>query len=277
MFDHQIHIQEELKKNDTERYLACLYLPDNIRHCAMTLYAFDSEIARIPSLVSEPMPGEIRIQWWRDLIKSGGNSGSGPLAEALLQVTQTNQLPLDIIDNYLEARVFDLYQDPMPDMMTYEGYLGETVSSFLNMIALSSGIERSRTLADACGHAGVAIGITRHLSLCASSRARGQLFFPLPILDANGLSAEQWFASEVGKTHEAVVLQMSTHARDHLTNARKAISELASEAKPIFLPLAFVEKLLDLIEKNPSECLVQPVLLSPLKRQWLAFRGIGKL
>ena len=277
MFDHQSHIQQELKNNDSERYLTCLYLPENIRHCAMTLYAFDAEISRIPSVVSEPMPGEIRIQWWRDLIKSGGNVGSGPLAEALLEVTKEHKLPLDVLDNYLEARIFDLYQDPMPDVGTYEGYLGETVSSFLNMIALASGQERSSNLADACGHAGVAIGISRHLSLCASARARGQVFFPLPMLEACGLNREQWLKDDVDGSHEAVIFSLISKARDHLAKAKIAIAGLPSESKSIFLQIVFVDKVLALIDKKPADCLVKPVVLSPLKRQWLAFRGIGKL
>lgn len=279
MFDHQNYIQAELKANDPERYLACLYLPEDIRHCAMTLYAFDAEIARIPHLVSEPMPGEIRIQWWRDLIKSGGNAGSGPLAEVLLQIAKKHKLPLDVLDNMLEARIFDLYHDPMPDMGTYEGYLGETVSSFLNMIAIASGIERSSGLADACGHSGVAIGISRHLSLCANSRARGQTYFPLQILQDNGLSREQWLTPDMGmeSSHEAVISNMISKARDHLEKAKVAIANLPEETKPIFLPIVFVDKLLDMIHKNPSECLVKPIVLSPLKRQWLAFRGLSKL
>lgn len=277
MFDHQRHTQSELQKSDPERYLACLYLPENIRHCAITLYAFDAEIARIPFVVSEPMPGEIKIQWWRDLIKSGGNVGSGPLAEALLHVAEQSKLPLDVLDNYLEARIFDLYQDPMPDTGTYEGYLGETVSSFLNMIALASGYERSSNLADACGHAGVAIGISRHLSLCANSRARGQVFFPLPVLEKNGLTREQWLETDVGNGQEAVIVDMVIKAREHLAKARTSISDLPNEAKSVFLPIVFVDKILDLVQKNPSECLVKPIVLSSLKRQWFAFRGINKL
>ena len=277
MFDNQGYIQEELKKNDPELYLACLYLPEEVRHCAMTLYAFDAEIARIPYLVSEPMPGEIRIQWWRDLLKSGGNVGSGPLAEALLEVCEQYDLPRDVLDNYLEARIFDLYQDPMPDMGTYEGYLGETVSAFLSMIALSNGVERNTALADACGHAGVAIGISRHLSFCANARVRGQVFFPMPILQANGLNRELWLNANIEKSHATAVTNMVAKAREHLLQAKSAIGDLPLVVKPVFLPLVFVEKVLDLISKTPATCLTNPVVLSPLRRQWLAFRGVGKL
>ncbi len=277
MPDHENHVQEELKSLDAERYLACLYLPEAFRNIAITLYAFDAEISRIPDLVSEPMPGEVRIQWWRDLIKSDGNVGSSPLAETLLETIKVHKLPRETFDNYLEARIFDLYQDPMPDIGSYEGYLGETVSSFLNLIALSAGCERNTALADACGHAGVAIGISRHLSLCVHSRRRGQLFFPLSVLKKHKFDRNHWLMPKINHAHEAVVLEMTNLAKKHLEKAKIAISKLPIENRIVFLPVVFSENLLQKIAMNPSECLNKPVVLSPLKRQWLAFRGAGKL
>ncbi len=277
MSAHQSHIQEFLKSVDPERYLSCIYLPESIRHTAMTLYAFDAEISRIPDLVSEPMPGEIRIQWWRDLLKSGGNVGSGPLAEALMEVVAEQNLPGEFLDNYLQARIFDFYQDPMPDVGTYEGYLGETVSSLLNLILLSCGSEQNAEHADACGHAGVAIGISRHLSSGAYLRARGQVYFPLSILKNHGFDLNSWLAPELVDDNEAVVREMVNLAQEHLHKAKTAISLLPKDNRVVFLPVLFADKILGKISGNPAECLGKPVVLSPLYRQWLAFRGVGKL
>ncbi len=277
MSDVQSYIQDQLKSLDPERYLTCLYLPEAIRHVAMTLYAFDVEISRIHELVSEPIPGEIRIQWWRDLIKSNGNTGSGPLAEALLAVINKYELPREVFDNYLEAKIFDLYQDPMPDLGTYEGYLGETVSCLLNLIAQSAGCDRSPQLADACGHAGVAIGITRHLVLCSRSRRGGQIYFPLPILQKHGLNRDSWLLPVIEENHKSLNLEMIELATSHLNKANIAISELPKDIHTVFLPIIFTQHLLRKLTQNPTDCLKKTIVLSPLKRQWLAFRGVGKL
>lgn len=53
---------------DRDRYLSVLYAPEDKRGALATLYAFNAEIARIRDLVHEPLPGEVRLQWWRDLI-----------------------------------------------------------------------------------------------------------------------------------------------------------------------------------------------------------------
>jgi len=274
---HEKYIRDFLKSNDPERYLATLYLPEDIRQTAMTLYAFDAEISRIPDIVSEPMPGEIRIQWWRDLIKSDGNTGSGPLAEELLSMVLEKSLPRDVLDNYLEAKIFDLYQDPMPDMNTYEGYLGETVSCFFHMLAIAFGETRSTALADACGHAGVATGITRHISTCARTRVRGQIYFPLSTLGEQGLVREAWLAPDTSEAHVMMIETMVDHAMIHLKKAQEAISSLPNAVRPVFLPIVFASDLLSRVSTNPARCLQGSFVLSPLRRQWLAFRGLGKL
>lgn len=269
-------ITQTLKSLDPERYLCCLYLPENIRHLAMTLYAFDAEIAKIPDLVSEPIPGEIRIQWWRDLVRSGGNAGSGPLADALVGVMKQHNLPPDVLDNLLEARIFDLYNDPMPDETTYDGYLGETQSALLNLISGASKLERNRDLADACGHSGVAIGMARHLASCLRSRKSQQIFFPIQMITNQGLSREEWFDG-AGQQHVMVIRNLLEKAERHVKSAKAAITNLPADRKSIFIPLVLAESLLKQIGQNPSTALESVVSLSPLKRQWVAFCALSRL
>ena len=155
---------QSLKEAGSEYYLNCLYLPEGVRWDIAVIYAFDNEIRLIPQRVSEPMPGEIRIQWWKDCLGGRQQDRSGPLADAINRVIEKHKLQREVFWNYLDARVFDLYHDPMPDLETLEGYLGETVSAVLLQVALCAGFEKTTTLADACGHAGVAIGLSRILA-----------------------------------------------------------------------------------------------------------------
>ena len=53
---------------DRDRYISALLAPADRRLDLMTLYAFDAELARIATTVSEPLLGEIRLQWWRDAL-----------------------------------------------------------------------------------------------------------------------------------------------------------------------------------------------------------------
>ena len=51
------------------------------------LYAFNLEIARVREPVSEPMPGEIRLQWWRDALVGAAAARSAPSGAAALRDT----------------------------------------------------------------------------------------------------------------------------------------------------------------------------------------------
>ena len=105
------HCRELLRQHDYPRYIASLYLDEELRQVAFALFAFDVEISRIASQVSEPMPGEIRIQWWRDALRSSQQDVGHPVAEALKFIIDKYQLPLDKFDAILNAHIFDLYHD----------------------------------------------------------------------------------------------------------------------------------------------------------------------
>ena len=235
---------ETLRQFDPKRYLCCLYLDEKLRKDVALLYAFDAEIARIPTLVSEPMPGEIRLQWWRDLIASGNNAGSGPLANSLMELIIRHDLPRETFHAYLDARIFDLYHDPMPDTGTFEGYLGETISLILRNICRCAGAEHSELLANACGHAGMAIGIARLLERCGADRALQKVYFPLDMLADVGLEREGWLREEVDGRHEMMMEKLCSMGRHHLTFARTLIGQLEPKIRSIFLELTLAEPVL---------------------------------
>jgi len=263
---------QSLKILDPERYLACLYLPEAVRPAAVTIYTFDAEIARIPNLVSEPMPGEIRLQFWRDVLAQGKADGAGPLAENLLTVIDEQKLPAEVFHNYLNARIFDLYQDPMPDMGSFEGYLGETRSAILQMVALSCGLSRNTELAEACGHAGMAIGIKRLLLSQAWLRHNRQIYIPIEVLEKHGLTSVQWLDGSPNSAHLSVVTGMIELANMHHAKALQAFQSLPKDARSVFTPLAFVKPALSAVQKAGIKSFSSPVKISALKRQWTALK-----
>ena len=59
---------KQVKANDYDRFLVTLFAPATSREDLFALYAFNHEVAKIREAVSEPMLGEIRLQWWRESI-----------------------------------------------------------------------------------------------------------------------------------------------------------------------------------------------------------------
>ena len=63
------HCAGMVREEDRPRYTARLFLPVPAREAALALDAFRLETLKIPFLTSEPGPGEIRLQWWREVIE----------------------------------------------------------------------------------------------------------------------------------------------------------------------------------------------------------------
>ena len=264
---------KDLRELDFQRYVACLYLPEKYRHAAMTIYTFNAEINKIPQIVSEPMPGEIRIQWWRDLIKSGNNVGSGPLAHDLVEIIDNYQLPAHSFDALLEAKIFDLYQDPMPDLNTLEGYLGETESFLFHLVAMISDLEQSRDLADACGHAGVAFGIANILSKIGAIHSRRQIHIPLANIQEHGLDADRWFSQDLEVEKVEILNEMVDIALQHQQKAVTAIEKLPKEHRSVFLPLAFTKPKLKNIQKHGAAVFIQTRPMTPVKTHFACLKA----
>lgn len=262
-----------LREADPDRYLACLWLREEWRGAIAALYAFDAEIARIPALVSEPMPGEIRLQWWREILLGTRESGDHPVGTALLDAITRHDLPVAAFDTYLDARIFDLYHDPMPDRASFEGYAGETESMLLTMAAQCAGLSRGTDLADACGHGGVARTIAATLRATALHRHQKRCHIPADMLANAGMEVGAWLDDDPGARHLAVVHAMVDWGLDHLAKSRTAIATIDREHRAVFLPLATVEAWLRAARRAGADLFVQPLTISPLRRQWATARA----
>ena len=101
-----IHCRDLVRRVNPDRALLAELAPQELRPHIWAIAAFDWEVGRIPDMVSEPMLGAIRRQWWRDAWAeiADGKPRRHPVVEALAEANRTVPLPLDAVEAYLEAR-----------------------------------------------------------------------------------------------------------------------------------------------------------------------------
>ena len=260
---------------DHDRYLSALYAPQEKRAALFALYAFNAEIAGVRERVREPLPGEVRLQWWRDVLAAGDPlaAASGhPVAEALVRTIVACELPGQAFDNYLEARVFDLYDDPMPSRTDLEGYCGETASVLIQLAAMVLDREAAPAFAELAGRAGCAQAMTGLLLLLPLHRARGQCFVPGEILAAVGSSRKEFLDADGGAGAGHAVAAMIALAREHLAAFEAGAPALPASLRPAFLPLALTGAYLGRLEAAGASALRKTPRLSSLRRHWLLYR-----
>ncbi len=272
---NETHCLQLLRDADPDRYLSVLYAPEGKRGALAALYAFNSEIARIRDLIHDPLPGEVRLQWWRDLINGTehGAASANPVAAALLDAIKAHDLPRAAFDNYCEARIFDLYNDPMPSRNDLEGYCGETASALIQLASLVLDAEKAPEHANVAGHAGVAQAVAGLLRLLPLHRRRGQVYIPADILEVVGCSAATLLAGSDKAAIKRAIDAMIALAGEHFAKFETAAKTLPATLRPAYVPAAITRTYLEKLKASGFNAANEVADISPLRRQWAMFRA----
>ncbi len=263
------YCRELVRQLDNDRYLAATLIREPQREHIWALYAFDAEIARVRSVVSEPSLGEIRFQWWLDGIDAIYNKQpvEHPVLAGLAEAISDADLPRHAFVNLIEARRFDLYDDPMPTLNDLEGYLGETSSMIMQLACQVLAGEVAYGLSDVTGHAGVAYGLTQILCRLPQSNARGQCFLPVALLEKYDLTPAHVLSGRREQGIDVVLTFLRHHVQKRLAEARERMSLVPSAALPALWPASLGELYLNKISGSVFNPLKRTPEVSQIRRQ----------
>lgn len=264
------------RSQDPDRWLASLWAPADRRRHLHALYAFSGEIARIRDVVSDPLPGEVRARWWVDMLAGRrGSEGAGhPIAACVLDTMARFDLPFEPFERLIEARIFDLYDDPMPSLSELDTYCDDTVATLLGLACrLLGGDCDDPDTAAAIHAAGRAWGVTGLLRALPFHASRGQLFLPVDLLAAHGAAPADVLAGRSSPALAATLAALRDHVRDALAETRRRIVHVPISAAPAFLHVTLIEPMLDRMDRPGWDPFRDPVELAPWRRQWRMWRS----
>ena len=262
-----------VRTHDFARYASTLFLPQVQRRALLAVYAFNVEISRVRDQVSQPLPGEMRLQWWTDMLEGAGHGGveGNPVAAELLQTIAEFRLPVAPLSRLIEEHQFDLYNDPMPSMAALEGYVTDT-SSVLFLLGARIAAQPSAAIDHLARHAGLAQGMAQVIAMLPLDAARRQLFLPLQLLQQHGSGMEEVFAGKQTPQARAAIDQLAADARKHLGTAFELLAHVPPQARPVFLPLALVRRDLQRWSRADADPFV-PQTTSRLRTLWTLWRA----
>jgi phytoene synthase len=262
-----------VRAHDFTRYASTLFVPADQRRALLAIYAFNVEISRVREQVSQPLPGEVRLQWWSDMLAGTGHGGveGNPVAAELKLAIRNWRLPVERLSRMIDEHQFDLYNDPMPTMAALEGYINDTSSALFSLGAGIAG-PPSEEIEHLARHAGFAQGMTRVLAALPQDTSRRQLFVPLQLLESHGSTMEEVFAGKWTPKLRAALDQLIGEAREHLETAFALLAGAPPEVRPIFLPLALVARDLKGMSRADSDPFV-PRFTSRFRTLWTLWRA----
>ena len=234
---------ELVRSHDFARYASTLFVPAPQRRALLAIYAFNVEVSRVHEQVSQPLPGEMRLQWWADMLAGVGHGGveGNPVAAELLLAIQTWRLPVERLSRLIEEHQFDLYNDPMPTMAALEGYINDTSSALFSMAAQIAG-QTSEEIEHLARHAGLAQGMAQMMASLPLDASRRRLFVPQQVLESYGCGIEDVFTGKETPKLRAPLDHLLGEARGHLGMALGLLATVSPEVRSVFLPLALVRR-----------------------------------
>jgi phytoene synthase len=236
-----------VKAHDYDRYLCAMFAPETARAGLMAIYAFNQEIAKIREVITEPISGQIRLQWWREALDTiyGGGDSQNPVAVALSDAVDRFALGRSHFDRLIDGRAFDV-EDRTPENLAALEFYADATSTPLVHLGLEVLGERGAAAHAAGRHIGIAWGLVGQLRATAFNARRKRTNLPLDALAKVGLAPIDVFnvrlsshKASSGDTRKAlaqVAKEIAALAKNHLIAARNFRSEFNTKTLVKFLP-----------------------------------------
>ena len=271
--DAAIFCADLVRSHDFARYASTLFVPPERRRALFALFAFNVEIVRVRDQISQPLPGEVRLQWWSDMLAGKGHGGveGNPVASELLLAIRHFRLPVERLSRMIDEHQFDLYNDPMPTLAALEGYVTDTASALFAMAGRIAG-SRADEIDHLARHAGLAQGLAQVIATLPRDAARRQLYLPLQLLDAHDGSLDDVFAGKQTPRVRAAIDQLLGEARQHLDLTFALLANTPPQVRMIFLPLALVHRDLVRMSRADNDPFL-PRVNSRLSTLWTLWRA----
>ena len=212
-------------RQDRDRFLSAMTAPPARREALFALYAFNHEISKTAGVVSEPMLGQIRLQWWREAIEEcyADTPRRHAVVTALAEVVQDVDPTRSLFDALIEGREGDLDFQPPGSLAELERY-ADLTSGCLTELALELCLGRDRMLSDdlrkaarKVGTAWAMVGLMRALPFHMRAR-RGML--PRDLAASHGVAVSDLSEGRDVPGMALAVKDVCLHASSLLADAR---------------------------------------------------------
>src|SRR6202047_3466328 len=238
-----------VRRHDRDPYQTVLVAPAARREALFALYAFNYEIARVRESVTEPMLGQIRLQWWRENIAAafeGGPVSHHPVVEALTGSIRELPMTRDHFDRLISARETDLDDRPPASLQTLEDYAEATSARLIYLALEVLGVHNSAA-GEAAHDVGIAYALAGLLRAMAVHARAVRRLVPSDIVERAGLSEQDYRALRSTPALRAAAAELAAAALRRLEAAR--VQPVQPPALPALLPAVIARRFLTRLKR----------------------------
>ena len=249
------HCFELVRTKDHDRFLTVLFALDELKEDLCALYAFNHEIAKISETVSEPMLGEIRLQWWREVIegiydyiddKENVSLRQHDVIEPLAKAIEDHKLPKNIFIEIIDGRTDDIYPENPKTIDDLEIYLRKTSSNITVLAGMIVGCGEIKALEE-LGLAWGMLGIIRAVPYQVSLN---KIFIPDDVMKQHSLSNEDVRGIKDCTELHNTIKALDQKIMDYLENLKALSKGIKKSDKSVFLLTSLIKSYRKTIKKS---------------------------
>lgn len=267
---------KSLFERDPDRAYAALFAPESARHALLALYAFHHEIAKVREVVSEPMLGAIRLQWWREAL-DGLERGVTPrheLGAPLGEAMTRHGVAGAALHRMIDAREVDFDEVPFETESDLEVYVRDSAGVLVDTGARllchgeGKGSAWSDEMTSCAHHAGLAWGLTGLLRALPFHARQRRCLLPRTLLSHRQIDPSQIFAGQTSPGLIGGFEDIVSLARTHLATARRDMGAVPRTALPAFLYVTLTDQYLKKLSRPDHNPFTVDVTIPTYAKLW---------
>lgn len=268
---------DQVARQDRDRFLCTLFAPDDRLEALWALLAFNIEIARTREVISEPLLGEMRVQWWRDVVAALYGEGTAPrgnqVLDRLADVVRDYDLPRAPFDRLLDARTAEVTSSPPVDVEAFVAHGAETDGALNELLLHILDPDAPQDAVEAARATGAAWSVAGRLRAIPFHARKGWITLPSSVATAESAVGADILGGRASAALVEAVKKLVQEARTHIAEARRYSYPAPRLWQGVTLQARLAELYLDRLERlghNPFDEKLERGRAGRQLRLWLS-------
>ena len=267
------YCQQKAAKSGSSFYYSFLFLPPQRRQAITALYAFCREVDDVVDECTDQALARTKLIWWRKEVAQMQNGApTHPVTRALAPHLHTFNIRGEHLQAVIDGMEMDLDQTRYLDFPALKRYCWHVASVVGIMSASIFGSTNPRTL-DYAEKLGLAFQLTNIIRDVGEDARLGRIYLPVNELQEHGVPAADLLNS---KHSERFVALMRAQVKRAHACYDEAFALLPPEdrraQRPGLIMAAIYRTLLEEIERDGFHVLEHRIVLTPIRKLWLAWK-----
>ena len=267
------YCQERAAKSGSSFYYSFLFLPPERRRAITALYAFCREVDDVVDECADAEVARTKLAWWRKEI-AGTFSGSAqhPVAQALIPVVRSFNLPQNHFHEIISGMEMDLRYNRYPDFATLQSYCYRVAGVVGLMAAEIFGYRDPATLRYA-ENLGTAFQLTNIIRDVGEDARRSRVYLPLDELGRFGISPSDIVHLHDSEELRRLIEYQIDRAEQYYERAFASLPDQDRKSqRPGLVMAAIYQAVLKEIRDSGCKVLDRRTSLTPIRKLWIAWR-----